>query len=302
MDNSLRHPPYFDWRLDRWKIGLALLIWLGLILLPPAQPVRPDPQGASPIARPGQQPMVGASSGAGPISAASSSAGAEQQTGATGGAERQARSVAPPLTMAILEPGAGPLINSTPLFYGQTQANGLVEISLAGQRYAAIADSDGYWQFSPVAPLPMGMTWVRVQGVETDGTVLSGPVSRMALVGIDAQPIIAPGILTPLPLDAPLQNSTPLFSGIGRPGMRLVFYAQLEPDEAARSVGETIVHDDGAWRWQMAAPLAAGTFKLWAVAVDASGVALSRSWPVTLEIAPDATPAGSSTAGADAAR
>lgn len=25
-------PPYFDWRIDRWKIGLLLLLFAGLLL------------------------------------------------------------------------------------------------------------------------------------------------------------------------------------------------------------------------------------------------------------------------------
>ena len=211
---SRQRPPYFDWRLDRWKIGLALLVWLGLILFPPVQSVRPDPQGASIIARPGQRPVVGASSRSEPMSAVtepavSPSSTAEEQAGDTGGgAEHGEVPASAHLTMAILEPGNGPLANSTPLFYGQTKVNGLVEILLAGRRYAALADGNGYWQFAPAAPLPVGMTWVQVRGVETDGTVLSGPVSRMARVGIDAQPVSAPGILSPLSFSTPLDRKS----------------------------------------------------------------------------------------------
>ncbi len=58
----MQGPPYFDWRLDRWKIGLALLLWIGLLVFSPAQPPRLDPQGVSPLARSGQRPVVGASS------------------------------------------------------------------------------------------------------------------------------------------------------------------------------------------------------------------------------------------------
>ena len=160
----------------------------------------------------------------------------------------------------------------------------MVEILLEGRRYAALADGDGYWQFAPAAPLPVGMTWVQARQVETDGSVHSGNVSQIALVGTEAQPVSAPGILTPLSSASALENSTPLFSGVGPPGMNLLFYAQTGAEGGALPVpvGEATVNGDGTWVWQASTPLGAGKTTLWAVAVDSAGIPLSRSWPVTL--------------------
>ncbi|MBI3960970.1 MAG: hypothetical protein HY328_19330 [Chloroflexi bacterium] len=286
-----RRPPYFDWRLDRWKIGLALLLWLGLILFPPAPSIRLDPQGASPIARPGQRPLVGANTQTEPIAAAPQVAQPARLLTEAASAESRGEmedAVSPaaaiPLTLAILEPGRGLLTNGTPLFYGQTAANGLVEILLEGRRYATLADGDGYWQFAPAAPLPVGMTWVQARQVEADGSLLSPTLSHIALVGPGATPISAPAILTPLSSAGGLKEGIPTFSGVGPAGIVLVFYARL--DDEIRPVGEVTVNGDGTWVWQApTTPLGAGETTLWAVAVDSAGTPLSRSWPVTLAIA-----------------
>lgn len=277
-----RRPPYFDWRLDRWKIGLALLLWLGLLLFPPAQPMRPAPQGASPIARPGQRPIVGGSTQSEPLAAAPQTT----QLAALPTAAARAESATNPtataaLTLAILEPGPGLLHNSTPLFYGESAADGLVEIVLEGRRYASLADGDGYWQFAPAAPLPVGMTWVQARQVAADGSALSSTLSQMALIGPDATPVAAPEIVTPLSAASALENSTPLISGVGPPGMVLLLYAQNGAEGEARVVGEVTVNGEGTWLWQASTPLAAGTTRLWAVAVNSAGRPLSRSWPLT---------------------
>ncbi len=305
----MQGPPYFDWRLDRWKIGLALLLWIGLLVFSPAQSPLPDPQGASPIARPGQRPVVGASSQTGTAPAvveevAQATVDAVPATGSplpTPVAEASISS-ANLSQLMILEPGHGPLTNNTPLFFGQTEADGLVEILVEGRRYSVLADRDGYWQFAPSAPLPVGMTWVQVRGVDASGAVLSETVSRMALVGTVAQAVPPPVILSPLPSAAKMENSTPYFSGSGPAGRRLVIFAQrLTGLSAAGSsgakgpplgeaVGEVVVSIEGVWGWQMAAPLPAGRTALWVVAINESDVPLSRSWPVTLDVADDAVP------------
>ena len=281
-----RRPPYFDWRLDRWKIGLALLLWLGLILFPPAPPTRPDPQGASPVARPGQRPLVGASTqveliaptplSVEPISSPLETPPAEVSVDPKD-AERSDAS--PLLTLAVWEPGSGPLRNSTPVFFGQTQADGLVEILLEGRRDEVQADSTGYWQFAPAASLPVGMTWIQARLINADGSALSPLLSHIALIGPDAVGVPVPDILTPLPPTGPLQQSTPPIAGIGPAGMELLFYTQADKDGEARPVGQTTVDGDGTWRWQVSALLAEGS-RLWAMAVDGAGTPLSRSWPV----------------------
>lgn len=309
----MQGPPYFDWRLDRWKIGLALLLLVGLLVFSPAQPPLLDPQGASPIARPGQRPVVGASSQTGTAPAI-----VEEVAQPTVGVVPATASPLPtpaaePLLssanlsqLMILEPGQGPLTNNTPLFFGQTEADGLVEILIEGRRYATSADGDGYWQFAPSAPLPVGMTWVQARGVDASGAGMSETISHMALVGPSAQAVSPPVILTPLPSAGELNNSTPYFSGSGPAGRRLVIFAQTLTGLSAAGlpgasgqplgeavgdvIGEVVVSTEGVWGWQMAAPLPAGRTTIWAVVVDEDGVPLSRSWPVTLDVADDAVP------------
>jgi len=145
----MQRPPYFDWRLDRWKIGLALLLWLGLLVFSPTQPPRPTPQEASPIARPGQRPVVGASTQTGTVQALTeesaqmlaqplptAEATLPQQT-----VEAASLNPNPPKLM-ILEPGQRPLTNSTPLFFWQTEADRLVEILMESASIRAVAYSE----------------------------------------------------------------------------------------------------------------------------------------------------------------
>jgi|GEM_PF-3520466 len=309
----MHRPPYFDWRLDRWKIGLALLLWLGLLFYAPVQPASPAPQGASPVVRPGQRPVVGGSTQTEAIRSVTqpllTAPPIEPENEVTPPAQMEAE--APPLigslTLAILEPGETPLTNNTPLFFGQTTNDGIVELLLEQQRYTVLADGDGYWQFAPVKPLLVGMTWVQAREVKADGSLLPGKASymalvgHMALVGTVAQPVAAPEILTPLPSDGLLSDSTPLLSGSGPVDGQLAIYARRmqigarQGMSGVQPVGEAQVNGEGTWRWHMSDPLPAGATTLWAVAVDKAGVPLSRSWPVTLDIAADAQPSAAVT-------
>ncbi len=296
-------PPYFDWRLDRWKIGLAVLVWLGLIFSQPPNIARPDPQGASPIARPGQRPQVGVSVDAGDASLTQPTTqvvsplpepGTEEKEqvrilASQMEGERQLFSLPPP-TFDILESGQPSLSNSTPLFFGQAGIDHWVEVAFDGKRFVILADHTGYWHFVPPVSLPTGITWLQARQIEKDGTPLSEMVSTIALIDPGARPIAAPGILVPPSMYTPLLDSTPLLTGSGPAGMALRFYAQPDSGTEAYTVGEATVDETGTWRWQMSAPLNPGRTTLWAVITSQIGLPVSRSWPLTLEIAVDATP------------
>lgn len=295
--SSAGSAPFFDWRLDRWKVGLALLLLLGLILFPPDEATTPDPQGASPIARPGQQPVVGSTNqlaAAGDPEVTVQPLAEVAAVAAADSAEQVAVDDEPlpvgQLTVHIFAGDVKPIANSTPLFYGQAEANALLEIALNGRRYAVAADRNGYWQFSPSTPLPLGMTWAQVRQVSADGMPLSATLSRMALVAPGAEAVAAPEVLTPLSFGAPLVDSTPLFAGTGPAWKGLVFYSLAEGEAAPRRVGEVVVDGLGEWRWRWTPGLEPGTRMVWAVVIDANGRELSRSWPVRFSVAQDATP------------
>lgn len=292
----MERPPYFDWRLDRWKIGLALVLLLGLVVLAPGSSPAPGPQGASPLTRPGQRPVVGSSS-AQPLAGTPRP---DPAPTAVSAAEEQAAlsqlspdvPAALPLTIAIFEPGQLPLRNSTPLFTGQAAPNGQVELSVAGRRYGVLADERGYWQFAPSRPLPVGMTWVRARGVDERGTGLTRWVSVMALISFGAEPVPPPAILAPLPgIGAsgmgPMAGADLQLSGEGQAGSRLVIHARSGSTAEDGPVGQLSVGGDGVWTWRMEKPPSAPV-TLWAVVVDDNDVPLSRSWPVTIETAPEA--------------
>lgn len=298
----MNHPPaggapFFDWRLDRWKIGLALLLLLGLVFFPPDEATTPTPQGASPIARPGQRPVVGSTN---QLAAAGDPVVIVQppaeQTGAVaedaGGPPSVADEPLPvgQLTVQIFAGDGRPIANSTPLFYGQAEANALLEIALNGRRYTLAADRNGYWQFAPSAPLPLGMTWVQVRQVSADGTPLSATLSRMALIAPGAEAVAAPEVLTPLSFGAPLVDSTPLFAGTGPAWKGLIFYSLAEGEGTPQRVGEVVVDGLGEWRWRWTPGLEPGERVVWAVVIDPAGRELSRSWPVRFSVAQDATP------------
>lgn len=299
----MNHPPaggapFFDWRLDRWKIGLALLLLLGLVLFPPTGGTTPDPQGASPIARPGQRPVVGATNQLGAAGDPEVIVQPPAEEAAQAGAEMASDPAAVDadplgvgrLSVQIFTGDARPIANSTPLFYGQAEANALLEIALNRRRYAVAADRNGYWQFSPSMSLPVGMTWVQVRQVSAEGTPLSATVSRMALVAPGAEAVAAPEVLTPLSFGAPLADSTPLFTGTGPAWKGLHFYGLAEGESTPQRVGEVVVDGLGEWSWRWTPGLAPGTRTVWAVVIDPSGRELSRSWPVRFSVAQDATP------------
>ncbi|MBX3054078.1 MAG: hypothetical protein KF753_21575 [Caldilineaceae bacterium] len=277
--------PFFEWQLDRWKIGLALVLWLGLIFFLPARPVPLDPQGVSPIVRPGQRPVVGASNQAEvvPTNVLQNEVTSPLRD-PTPAAERIAAQPTALFNLAVLEPGQKPLTNSTPLVYGETVGDGFVEIALEGRRYATVANSDGYWQFAPVAALPVGMTWVQARLVDQGGVAVSETAARMLLVGKDASPVAAPDILIPLPFNSPVADAMPNFSGVGPAHQKLVFYARITAEDRDRRLGAVTIADDGTWQWQVPSPFPPGKTTVWAVVVSSEDIPLSRSWPVVLEV------------------
>lgn len=291
----MERPPYFDWRLDRWKIGVALLLLLGLLVLAPGTGGPAAPQGASPVARPGQRPVVGSSSVsvAEPTSSATPvalSALTIEPTPTPSNASVPVSTESISLTLAILEPGIEPLGNSTPLFYGQTVADGRMELLLEGRRYAVLADENGYWQYAPNRALPVGMTWIQARGVAGNGEAETPWASLVVVIDVSAQPVAPPAILAPLAFRGLLDDPAPVLSGVGQAGSRLLFYGRPTSARADALMGETTVGADGAWRWSARAPLPPGRTWLWAVVVDADDRPLTRSWPISLDVGPQTEP------------
>lgn len=285
-------PPYLDWGLDRWKIGVAVVLFLLLALFRP-QPPAPGPEATSPLATP---TPVGAMLVPSPTVATGEAA--------PPGPPTPIPTVGPPatpgptpkpapdrgVTLEILGQNARPLPINTPFLFGETVPFGRVQLWIGERKIFLTADEEGRWQFPVPWSLPVGMTWVRARLVDEENRPLSGFVSRMAIVGPRATPLTPPTFTPPL-FDEPFRTSTPVFSGEAPPGVRLFLYARRLPDDPAQLLGETAADPaSGRWHWMPETPLAPGPYEVWMVITDADGRPLTQSERLRFVIAEDATP------------
>ncbi len=272
-------PPYVHWPLDRWKIGVAvvlfatLVIWRGLGLeqientglLPPTPTV---------------EPVTGRSL-AGPIPSVAAASPLPTPANPTSQA----------LTVNLLGESAVLLPNSLPLLYGTAPVGSTVILTLAGRRYPVEVDADGEWQFVPAQPLPVGMTWIRARLANVSDDAEDG-LSKIVHIAPDARPIPPPTLAAFL-FEQPLLTATPLITGDGPAGALVQLYYRTPGAGRADLLGIVTIDAGGKWAWRPETPLPPGEHLVWAVIVQ-NGVPLTRSQPRILTIAPEAAsaPAG----------
>ena len=123
-------PPYLDWSLDRWKIGLVLVLFAGLLLsvwternATPVAVIAAPPAGAPTVVVP-QGPPVGSEPATDPsVAPPTDGRRAPSQPPSPG-----RRSAPLPLTLANLGPNAIVPPNGVRVLFGTGAANSLIEV------------------------------------------------------------------------------------------------------------------------------------------------------------------------------
>lgn len=271
-------PPYLDWSIDRWKVGLVVVLTLLLAVTGLAQPWSQPPT-------PTEQPLQ-------PLEPLPQVAVSEAVAAPT-----------LPLTLAHIPPNAVLPARGLSTLAGTAAPASQVEIRLTrlpipgdgpeleargpAQELATItADGAGFWQLPLETPLPAGVYLIELRELTATGeergslsvvvTVLAtGSEGPIAL----ATPVIqAPAIGARLPGDGPLR-----FTGSGLPGMRIRLYIN------GRQMGEALVDHQQMWQIELAAPLPAAGYVARAAALGPQGQLLAESAPVALVVEPPAS-------------
>ncbi len=275
--NSFQRRPYHDWPLDRWKIALAVLLFLLLLFW--RDTGRPSPEPAAGGEDREQLALLVTTQ---PQPAPIEIRAVGEAPADTPAVDPTAPDIA--LTLAALGREQTPVLpNSRPLLYGTAPPGTTVDLWIDDVRYQVQVDGAGAWQFAVPAPLPAGMAWIRAQLSSTAGP--SEPTrALMVQIAPGAEPVAPPVLVPSAPAEQPLSPDSAI-SGEGPAGKRLLLYLRSGQGKPAQQIGQTRVEADGRWSWQPAAPLPPGAHLLWAVVVDESGIPLTRSLPSTLHVA-----------------
>lgn len=236
-------PPYLDWKLDRWKLGVAIVLLLVLM----ARFV--DRQWLADLAvRQG-------------IDAGWLLAGDRASPTATAAIPTAAPSVSPIPDVVQVNPDpaaetvalalevaevdeTGVVYTDRPTLSGDAAPGARLVLQIDDRRYDIEADETGTWRFTLPEPLAPGMSWIQIGS--SDGSL--PPISRMVLVAAPAAPTAAVALAvtetpppsptaTPSPTPSPQPTATPPPS----PTATLVSVGQPDPDESPVAAGPTAI-------------------------------------------------------------
>jgi hypothetical protein len=304
--DSRQPPPYIDWPLDRWKVGVILLIFSGLLLsslayptdeaalgqamlratLPAAAPialgVTPDPTSTAPSSPllPQTTPPPGLTATPTPPASTPVAPVAEPTAGL-------------PLLLANLPPNALVPAESVRVLFGSAAPNSVVEVR--DQAMAPVADSDlspgapqesilgvvmagadGLWQLGPFEPLPPGQHVLTLFQLDEEGAIeaVSSPVVVTVLASGEQGPLslASPTIRFPT-LGTRLRSGPVTFVGAALPGMMVRLYLDN------RQVAEGIVSAREEWRLTPEEPLAPGVYVARVAAMNPQGAIIAESAP-----------------------
>ncbi len=289
--NLFEKPPYFDWKIDRWKVGLTVLLFLALLLS-----TLIDPHWD----RSAEWTAVGPLE---PKSAAADAAGSEPQTSAASTpAPQDAIRVTPialPLTLASIGPNTVVAFGSVTALSGTAGPGNSVEVSAqhipvragavagteAGEAEtllgATAADGRGLWTLTLADALEPGQYVISLRELDSQGVFLADdlPVVLSVLTADEEGPpsLSTPAIRFPAPA-ARLRAGPVAFVGSGLPGMRVRLYLD------DRQVAEGVVNTREEWRITPDADLAPGVYIARTVALDPQGEIVAESPPVAFAV------------------
>jgi hypothetical protein len=319
--------PYVEWTLDRWKIGVILLVFGGLLISSLANPVDEAVTSQAPVVQvtlpvgaalspagvrlnPTILPLLPENEGT-PEPAATVTATGTPVPGVvqpTATATPPARGPSLPLTLANVSPNAIVAAGTVRALYGTGAPQSVIEVR--DQAAAPVAntdlsrgapqeqvlgqvtvDADGLWQLGPFDPLPPGQHVLTVFQFNALGDIeaVSSPVVVTVLESGEQGPLslASPTIQFPT-VGARLRSGPLTFIGSGLPGMGVRLFLDN------RQVAAGMVSAREEWRLTPEAPLTPGVYMARVAAVNPQGEIIAESAPVVFRV--EAAPASPSSA------
>jgi hypothetical protein len=282
-------PPYFDWRIDRWKVGLIVLLFLALLLATlvdpqrdrspgwtAAGPLMPD-EGGAVVTEAAEEPPAQESD---PTAALFDHADDLPLTLASIGPN----SVAPPEAVAVLSGTARPgnrvevRAQHIPAPAAGDGSFGDGTEMLLG---VATADTRGLWTLALEESLAAGQQALSLRELDDQGDIVSvaSPVVITVLAAGEEGPVslATPSIRFPAAA-ARLRGGRITFVGSGLPGMRVRLYLNN------RQIAEGAADMREEWRITPEAEIPPGVYVARAAALDPQGEIVAESPPVAFVV------------------
>jgi hypothetical protein len=311
----LQKPPYLDWTLDRWKIGIILLIFGGLLISSLAGPVEEPfsrqttvqlatlPAGAAIVIGatptspatplPESTPTPGLAATPTPPATAGASAAAEPAQASPTPAATPTSAPTLPLTLANLAPNAIVPADTVRVLFGSAAPNSVVEVRdqamapVAGAGLSpgvaeevvlgvVMVGADGLWQLGPFEALPPGQHVLTLFQLDELGGI--DAVSSPVVVTV-----LATGEEGPLSLASPTIRFPSLGTRLHTGPITFVgsglpgIGVRLYLDN--RQVAEGVVPAREEWRLTPAESLAPGVYVARVAAVNPQGEIIAESAP-----------------------
>ena len=285
-------PPYFDWRIDRWKVGFIVLLFLALLIatfLDPQRDAGVDWTAGGPLEPAAAVPAV-------------SSAQPLPETGAASANPTAAvvpEALSLPLTLASLGPNSVTSSGGLVTMSGTAQPGNQVEIrsqyilqpagdgtttgaSVVEKRLGmAAADSRGLWALAIADQLEPGQHVLSLFELDKRGAIVdaSSPIVITVLApGEEGPPSLAtPAFRFPTPA-ARLPSGRVSFIGSGLAGSRVRLFLD------GRNVGEGAVNAQEEWSITPDQAMAPGIYVARVAALDHRGEIIAESPPVAFAV------------------
>ncbi len=299
-------PPYFDWRIDRWKVGLIVLLFIALLLGTLVDPQRNRGAGwtaAGPFMPDEGGAVVPESGEESPAAASMPTVAPSDETGdapdvmpedAAGGLAADL-----PLTLASIGPNSVAPMEAVAVLSGTARPGNRVEVRAqripASEEVAdsspgdktesllgvATADARGLWTLALEASLAAGQQALSLTELDSQGDVVSAasPVVITVLAADEEGPVslATPSIRFPTPA-ARLRGGRITFVGSGLPGMRVRLYLDN------RQIAEGVADTREEWRITPEAEIEPGVYVARAAALDPQGEIVAESPPVAFVV------------------
>lgn len=296
-DNPFQKAPYFDWALDRWKLGVIVLLFFVLLI---TTLVRPDWAFTAPTP---VTPEAAAVSADAPTSAENGAVAETAPTPAQTERLMPGANAALPLTLANLGPNAVvPAFTVTEL-YGTGEPGVTIEVHdlvvpslVAGEPLAlpdasrtllgtAVVDDRGLWHLENLEPLIPGQHVLELSEVSA-ARASSGAAVPVVVTVQDSNAEAPLALATPAirfpSAGARLQEGRITYLGSALPGMQIKLYVDN------RLVGEAVAGAQEGWQLTPETSLPAGVYVARVAAISPQGEIVAESAPVAFAVyAPD---------------
>lgn len=300
-------PPYLDWQLDRWKIGLVLVLFAGLVIASlsnngnsPARLDLPEVAVASDLSVQTEREAAPVSS---PAAAAETPSDSDVVLPPSALPEHPT-SVVMPLIITSLGPNAIVPDDSVRAIFGTADPGAIVEVRDQFVAYVAnsdlspggavervlgagVVDEEGLWQVGPFGALRPGQHVLIVHELDPRGEIVK--VSTPVVVTV-----LSDGEQGPLSLATPMVRYPTVglrvppgaltFLGTGLPGVTIRVFVDN------RVVAEGLVNTREEWRLVAEDGFAPGVYVARAVAVNPQGDIIAESAPVVFHVEVERSP------------